>query len=807
MFLVFCPQMHKRYTKDGCPSEFPVRSKCIALFQTIDGVDVILFAMYVYEYDDSCPAPNRRRVYVSYLDSVNYFRPKQYRTIAYHALIVEYLRYVKERGFHTAHVWSCPPSDGDDYVFHSHPREQLVPREDMLRQWYYRMLEKAEEEGIVLETLNLYDVYFNNNGTDAPLGSAASPTCLPYFEGDYIPGEIENIIKYIGTENDATDLERLEDSLQGNQDKAMLRLGQALYNMRQNFMVVRLRSKDFVEAVEKGDDVTGWIDEDGDAYSSKRIKIGSKDSNCLSQLPSQQQRILVEMSRCTDTTTDSAKGHDTAIENKVEQGACAVFASGASGGGSVQDPQNHPLTAIDSGSYPASDAPHEAVKTPAVASPKDGNGESFKSYAASPVPNVSIEVKEQVKETDATPALPTEVKEKTVEMIQASSEDSEPPQESRTKSSAEQLEESKDDGSSTPETVGQDGVVSGYLDFKVALQRHEKANGVPPFKSGDTSEQPSEKVVDTSSENHTVREESTPPAASLKHEQDSSKAPSSEKSREIPAKCSKRSVGEIEPTVARHFASARSNATGTPVGTTADEDQPQETEMFESRQQFLNYCQANHFQFDDLRRAKHSTMMILFQLHNPTAPMFLQQCGACYRDITHGTRYHCNNCSNFDLCQDCYEPVTTGLWAKRDSRFTHNKRHTFVAIDMEAPADTQKSRDERSRTIKLHLELVSHAATCDGPPGCSLNNCQRMKKLFKHVESCEVTYRNGCKICSRLLSLLTIHARMCTVRGSCPLPFCDRIRERNRRRKQQQQLMDDRRREAQNELYRRGAPD
>jgi E1A/CREB-binding protein len=221
----------------------------------------------------------------------------------------------------------------------------------------------------------------------------------------------------------------------------------------------------------------------------------------------------------------------------------------------------------------------------------------------------------------------------------------------------------------------------------------------------------------------------------------------------------------------------------------------------------LNYCQANHFQFDELRRAKHSTMMVLFQLHNPSAPMFLQQCGACYRDITHGTRYHCKDCSNFDLCQDCYEPVTTGLWAKRDSRFTHNKRHTFVAIDMEAPAISQKSRDERTKAIKLHLELLSHAATCDGPPGCSLNNCQRMKKLFDHVKSCEVTYRKGCKICLRLLSLLTMHARMCTVRGACPLPFCDRIRERNKRRKLQQQLMDDRRRQAQNELYaRRGAP-
>jgi E1A/CREB-binding protein len=36
-------------------------------------------------------APNRRRVYISYLDSVQYFEPKEYRSVAYQAVIVEYL--------------------------------------------------------------------------------------------------------------------------------------------------------------------------------------------------------------------------------------------------------------------------------------------------------------------------------------------------------------------------------------------------------------------------------------------------------------------------------------------------------------------------------------------------------------------------------------------------------------------------------------------------------------------------------------------------------------------------------------------
>ena len=33
---------------------------------------------------NDCPEPNRNRVYVSYLDSVNYFRPRHLRTKIYH---------------------------------------------------------------------------------------------------------------------------------------------------------------------------------------------------------------------------------------------------------------------------------------------------------------------------------------------------------------------------------------------------------------------------------------------------------------------------------------------------------------------------------------------------------------------------------------------------------------------------------------------------------------------------------------------------------------------------------------------------
>jgi len=615
-------EMFARYSKNGFPSEFPVRSKCIALFQKIHGVDVNLFGMYVFEYGHECPAPNRRRVYISYLDSAQYFEPKCYRTIVYHAIIMEYLRYVKQRGFHTAHIWSCPPLPGDDYIFYCHPSQQMVPRDNMLRKWYYQMLDKAKKAGIVLDVKTLHEEYFKNNGSGSPLGKAPNPTCLPYFEGDYIPGEIEKIIRDISAENEAKsknreDMPSRSTSKKGgskkgtrsnpgelvnlSQDRVMLRLAHAMTNMKENFMVVHLRSRAFAAAVERGEDISCWSELDN-SRSNKKIKMGWKNAD---------------------------------LRNK----------------------SSNEINPIAFGDF----------------EPEPLQGQNVRQFS----------IEQQI-------------------------------------------------------TKG-----------KIVRGSFSRSN-----------ERVKDKLLNVKNSHQQI------------------------------SKCG---IDESRFPNAYHM----------PNTNTVDDDEPQETEMFESRQQFLNYCQTNHFQFDELRRAKHTTMMVLFQLHNPNAPMFIPTCGVCYREITHGTRYHCNNCSNYDLCEDCYEPVITNKWASRGLKFIHDKNHCFAPIDAEANLDVQKSREERSRRIKSHLELLSHAASCSGPPSCNLNNCARMKELFCHVRLCNVNPKKNCKICSRILLLLTVHARMCSVRnGSCPLPYCDQIREKMRRRRQQQQLMDDRRRQAQNQLYR-----
>ena len=480
--------MKARYSKTNYPSEFPVTSKCILLFQKIHGVDVLLFSIYVYEYGDECPEPNRRRVYISYLDSVRYLTPAQYRTTIYQSVLIEYLRFVKMRGFHTAHIWSCPPAKGDEYIFYCHPVNQLTPRNDMLCAWYNNTLQKAKADGIALDVRSLYDDYFKDNVVNRKTGEPFDPTSLPYFEGDYVPGEIEKIIKDLDEDDNRREGTKIKDPIKvttaaskaegkrsgtrsnpgklvnQGRDKVMNRLDLILSRMKENFFVVQLLSNDFIDAVEGNDNITSLVE-------------------------------------------TSAPDDDSVNSRIIGKNPCIL-----------------------------------------------------------------------------------------------------------------DLAENKD------------------------------------AKSGDNDN-----------------------ASSL-------------------------FCKEITP------------------ASTKDEDPLIEQECFETRLQFLNYCQRNNYQFDELRRAKYSSTMVLAYLHNP--------------------------------------------------------------------------REEKEQQIKAHLEVIAHAASCQG---CVSKNCQRMKQLFGHVRECELTYKRGCKICTRLFMLLIKHARDCpTIGTACPIPFCERIKERNRMLRKQQQLMDDRRRNAQN---------
>ena len=270
-------RMKKRYAFKNYPDEFTYRCKCFVVFQNLDGVDVILFGLYVYEHDEKNPAPNQRAVYVSYLDSVHYMRPRSMRTFIYHEILISYLDYVRRRGFSTAHIWACPPLKGDDYILYAKPEDQKTPKDDRLRQWYIDMLIDCQKRGIVGRLTNMYDLYFSSKENNA--------TIVPYMEGDYFPAEVENIIKDIeegkvgkktggkegkkkkgdkkqkkkggrgGTRSSGIDEDALKASgiqfpgkdqkslEEGGRDYVMVKLGETIQPMKESFIVAHLAWK------------------------------------------------------------------------------------------------------------------------------------------------------------------------------------------------------------------------------------------------------------------------------------------------------------------------------------------------------------------------------------------------------------------------------------------------------------------------------------------------------------------------------------------------------------------------------------
>uniref|UniRef100_I3KUK1 histone acetyltransferase n=1 Tax=Oreochromis niloticus TaxID=8128 RepID=I3KUK1_ORENI len=203
------PGMKSRFVDSGEMSEsFPYRTKALFAFEDIDGADVCFFGMHVQEYGSDCPQPNQRRVYISYLDSVHFFRPRSLRTAVYHEILIGYLEYVKKLGYTTGHIWACPPSEGDDYIFHCHPADQKIPKPKRLQEWYKKMLDKAVAERIVHDYKDIF-----KQATEDRLTSAKE---LPYFEGDFWPNVLEESIKEL--EQEEEERKREENSTSNESD-------------------------------------------------------------------------------------------------------------------------------------------------------------------------------------------------------------------------------------------------------------------------------------------------------------------------------------------------------------------------------------------------------------------------------------------------------------------------------------------------------------------------------------------------------------------------------------------------------------
>lgn len=62
----------------------------------------------------------------------------------------------------------------------------------------------------------------------------------------------------------------------------------------------------------------------------------------------------------------------------------------------------------------------------------------------------------------------------------------------------------------------------------------------------------------------------------------------------------------------------------------------------DGRDAFLTMARERHYEFSSFRRAKFSSMAMLYELHTQSQDKFVYTCNNCKKNVE--TRYHCSTC-------------------------------------------------------------------------------------------------------------------------------------------------------------------
>lgn len=83
----------------------------LAVFQETEkeGEDIMFLTLYLQEYGSDCPPPNKNKIYISVVDSVQLFQPSCHRTLVYQMTMLYYFKYMRGFGFEAVFFWAWPP--------------------------------------------------------------------------------------------------------------------------------------------------------------------------------------------------------------------------------------------------------------------------------------------------------------------------------------------------------------------------------------------------------------------------------------------------------------------------------------------------------------------------------------------------------------------------------------------------------------------------------------------------------------------------------------------------------------------------
>lgn len=652
------------------------RSRCICVFQELDGVDVLIFTLYVQEYGPDSLSPNAGRVYVSYLDSVNYFQPKKLRTLMHQHVMLGFLEDCKNRGFHTCHIWSCPPLKGDDYIFFCKPENQKIPKSARLRQWYQKLLLEAKHEGLVVNISNLYAEYYMKK-------KAAHE--LPYFEGDYWPRLAEDLIKQL-EEKDSGNRAKT-----GTQDAATVSAAKGVtsVNTVSGSNTPMTRSPSPSDAADGHPDNGAATAEVSKTTPSKKPAVTPEASAKSKSKRSKKGSLATtepSVTRSSASKSRSKKGgkssrSSSVTKNVINNDPLMQKLKG------ILEPQKDDFFVVDlypkchkcavpivrEGYWELKTLPPPASVTNLLEAAKKTRSSSSSSrnspprhyhyyyccacYEANKTQllhrvEVSGNCAKRAKDLSER-ILPLNEKVAAAELVELDL------QEIKFEAALKFVDPLKKE-------VKAESTVEAKVKEEGTTEAESKAPQDPKIENAEAGSKQadsdaktaSDAATETSCDSAGGNAETKVPDASSATEKTPSSTGEKEKGEENPA------ADDTAAPSTEIKSESKEKAEPKPEGSvvlkvdhTELDDVIMPCEIFDTREAFLLYCQNNHCQFDQIRRAKHSSMMVLYHLFNQGTTGFTYSCSNCKTTLLSGNRWNCSICPVFNLCDACHPKV------------------------------------------------------------------------------------------------------------------------------------------------------
>jgi E1A/CREB-binding protein len=250
------------------------------------------------------------------------------------------------------------------------------------------------------------------------------------------------------------------------------------------------------------------------------------------------------------------------------------------------------------------------------------------------------------------------------------------------------------------------------------------------------------------------------------------------------------------------------------MGSIVDKDPTITCDLMNGRDEFLNFARDKHYEFSSLRRAKYSTMALLYELHNQNSEKFVYTCNKCRNTME--VRFHCMTCDDFDLCTQCYE--STGHEHKMEKLLAGANPSSEEGSGDKSDADKSAlakqgaqgqgtsgldSKGQLKPHIEVYLKTFMHAVLCRNA-NCTFAKCMQFKRVVQHSKQCQRYKSGNCDFCRQLIALCYYHAKTCKD-DMCQVIFCSLIKQRLKQQKALNSQAERRRMLMMNQTFRQSA--